>query len=322
LQGSIGMSSRLRVLAARPVFTVGEVTYTWEGVLDWAAARGSLDELRRRSRLGLALAARPELKDSLEQGVVSAAATAFRRKRGLLSAEELDAWLSRWELTVHEWGEHLERTLLVDAFPEGAEGDVAEEALEEAEYVDAVCSGLLADEANRLATDVALAAVEAGSEPPRTIEETIAAAAAARRAATADAGIEREIARRALDWTRLDLDVIELEDEGAAREAAMCVRLDGRRLAEVAADCRAEVEHLSAYVSDLEEWAQPHLLAAQAGELVGPVEDGGCYVIFAVNDRTAPASTDPALRERAGTALVERATRRAVEARVEWHDDL
>lgn len=321
MHGSIEMSARLRALGGRPVFTVGEVTYTWEQVLEWAAVRGTLDGLRRRSRLGLALSVRPELKDSLEQGAVSAAATSFRRGRGLLSAEELDAWLARWNLTVHEWGEHLERRLLLEAFPGETDGDPAEEALEEAEYVDAVCSGLLEDEAHGLATDVALAAAEEGSEPPAAIEETIAAASAARRKAKADEGVAREIARRVLDWTKLDLDMVELESESAAREAAMCVRLDGRKLADVAADCHAEVEHLSEYVTDLEAWAQPHLLAAQAGELVGPVEDGGSYVLFAVNGRTMPAATDPALRERAEAALVDRAIKRALEARVVWDDD-
>jgi hypothetical protein len=317
------MCVRFRALADKPIFAVGEVTYTWQRVLDWAAARGSLDELRRRSRLGLLLGARPELKAGLEPAAVSAAATAFRRRRRLLSAEELDAWLARWELTVHEWGEHLERTLLLSASPEEADGEVSEEALEEAEYVDAVCSGLLEEEADGLATDVALAAGEAGAgaESPATIEETIAAAAAAREKAGVGRGVDREIARRVLDWTKLDLDTIELDDEGAAREAALCVRLDGRKLAEVAADCHAKVEHLSAYVTDLEAWAQPHLLAAQAGELVGPVEDGGSFVLFAVRDRRAPESTDPVLRERAEAALVERATKRALETWVEWYGD-
>ena len=102
----------------------------------------------------------------------------------------------------------------------------------------------------------------------------------------------------------------------------MCVRLDGRKLVDVAADCHAPVEHLATYVSDLEAWAQPLLLGAQAGDLVGPVEDDGTYVLFAVQGRTAPASSDPALRERAEAALVQRAVKRATEIRVEWHDDI
>jgi len=317
------MCVRFRALADKPVFAVGEVTYTWQRVLDWAGAHGSLEELRRRSRIGLLLGARPELKSRLEPAELSAAATDFRRRRRLLSAEELDAWLARWDLTVHEWGEHLERTLLLNSSREETEGEVSEEALEEAEYVDAVCSGLLEDEADGLATELALAAgeAEAGAESPATIDETIAAAAAARERARAGQGVDREIARRVLDWTKLDLDAIELDDEGAAREAALCVRLDGRKLAEVADDCHSEIEHLSAYVTDLEAWAQPHLLAAQAGELVGPVQDGGSYVLFAVRDRRTPVSTDPVLRERAEAALVERATKRALETWVEWYGD-
>jgi hypothetical protein len=325
LHESVRMSGRLAALSARPVFTVGESAYTWDDVLQWAVVAGTLDELRARTRRGLSLSARPDLKDGLEQGAVSAAATNFRRARRLLSAEELDAWLAKWELTVNEWGEHLERKLLIAAFPDEPDGEVAEEALEEAEYVDAVCSGLLEDEADAFAADAALAdafAEETEAERPGTIEETIAAATAARQAAMSDEGVVKEITRRILDWTRLELDQVELADEGAAREAAMCVRVDGRELTDVAADCHAPVEHVVAYVSDLEKWAQPLLLAAQAGDLVGPAEDDGRFVLFAVQERTAPSADDPELRARAEEALVQRAVKRATDSRVEWHDDV
>ena len=54
--------------------------------------------------------------------------------------------------------------------------------------------------------------------------------------APSDADVEREIAAHALDWIRIEAETLELDDADAAREAALCVRVDGRSLADVAAD--------------------------------------------------------------------------------------
>jgi hypothetical protein len=325
VHGAISTSERLAALGRRPVFSVDGAEYTWDDVLAWSAARGALEGLRRRVYLGLTLAARREPGSLVDESAVNAAATEFRYDRGLLAAEELTAWLERWSLTVREWGEHLERALLLEGADDPAvDGDeISTEIVVEAEYVDAVCSGFLEAEADGFAADVALAAgasEDAGPGRQATVEETIAAAAAARRGAKAKEGVEREVARRALDWTRLELDVLELDDEGAAREAALCVRLDGRSLADVAADCHAWVSRLTTYVADVEPWAQPLLLAAQPGDLVGPLEQSGRFVLFEVHRRTPPSPADPAIRDRAETTLVERAVKRATDGWVEWHD--
>ena len=320
-------SSRLAALGARRVFTVESVSYSWNDVLAWAAALGQLDELREVTVRGLVLArSAAELGDPLDAAARSAAANAFRYERRLLSAEELAAWLERWQLTVTEWGEHLERTLLLDGGGEPEEASLLPgDAVAEAEYVEAVCAGFLERAATGFAADVALAeltADELGAERAITIERIVAAAAVAREGAKSAAGVEREIARRGLDWTRLELDLVELDDDGAAREAAMCVRIDGRELADVAADCRVTVSHQCAYLADLEPWLNAPLLAAQAGELVGPLRSDDGWVLVAVRDRAQPLPTDAGLRERAEAALVERAVKRATEGRVEWHEHL
>ena len=100
------------------------------------------------------------------------------------------------------------------------------------------------------------------------------------------------------------------------------MRVDGRTVVDVAADCGGAVRHTSVYLADIEPALQPLVLAAQPGELVGPVERDGAYVLLAVQERTLPASTDPELRQRAETALIDRAVKRAVEGGVDWHDDL
>ena len=76
------------------------------------------------------------------------------------------------------------------------------------------------------------------------------------------------------------------------------------------------------YLGDLAPSLQPSLLAAQPGELVGPIEDEDAFVLFAINGRTPATPSDPELRRRAESALVERAVRRATEGRVRWHEHI
>lgn len=319
-------SKRLRALGRRPLFSVEGMNYTWDDVLAWAEARGTLGSLRDRSRRGSdALRRAHELGIRPSSEAVSAAAASFRYGRGLLSAEQLAAWLSRWELSVAEWGEYLERTLLLDDGDQGGVEPDAAEPASEAEYVDAICSGFLEREALAFASDMALAdltPIEAAGDQRVMVERTLLAAATARRDAASEPGVEREIARHGLDWTRLELAVLELEDPGAAREAAMCIRVDGSDMEEVAAAARASVSRMSVYLGDLEPWLQPSLLAAQPGELVGPVEEDDQFMLLAVHDRRPASPSDPELRRRAETALVERAVRQATEGRVRWHEHL
>jgi hypothetical protein len=324
-------AERLAALGRRPLFSVEAMNYTWNDVLAWAGARGTLGPMRRTAHEGAAL-----LRQAAENGqrpsqeALSAAAAAFRYERGLLSAEELSAWFTRWNLTVSEWGEHLERMLLLErARSEGAltdPGALPDEAtLAEAEYVDGVCSGFLEQEARAFAADMALAdltPIEVAGDQRDMVERALTAAAIARREAASQPGVDQEIARRGLDWTRLELDVLELEDSNAAREAALCIRVDGSDITEVAAASSARVEHMSVYLGDLAPSLQPSLLAAQPGELVGPIEDEDAFVLFAINGRTPATPSDPELRRRAESALVERAVRRATEGRVRWHEHI
>jgi hypothetical protein len=326
MSDSTHVSQRLRILGRRPLFAVEGINYTWDDVLAWSEARGTLGALSERSRRGSASLRRADEAGTRPSSeAVSAAAATFRYGRGLLSAEQLSSWLSRWDLSVSEWGEYLERTLLLDDETEDQNGADEAPADLEAGYVDAVCSGFLEREALAFASDMALAdltPIEAAGDQRVMVERTLLAAAIARRNAASEPGVDREIARHGLDWTRLELAILELEDPGAAREAAMCIRVDGSPIDEVAAAVSAPVNHMSVYLGDLEPWLQPSLLAAQPGELVGPVEEDDQFVLLAVNDRKPASPEDPELRRRAETALVERAVRRATETRVRWHEHL
>ena len=301
-------------LGERPLFAVDGVAYGWSQVLE----RADLAAQRAPARRGVACVRRAEaLGGEPDDATVQSAAARFRYGRGLLSAEELELWLERWGLTVEEWGGYLVRSLLLERWAEKLAAIEAEfggdgRVVEEAEFVDGVCSGLLEREAHALAADAALA----GRSP--NLAQLAEAAAAARAAAASPAAVEREIAGRRLDWTRLDVDLLELADRDTAAEAALCVRIDLRELADVAQDCETVVERTSVSLGDGDAALAASLLAAQPGELVGPVERSGSFVLVAVRDRMPPTAADPELRRRAVTLLVDRAVERAVESRVEW----
>lgn len=302
------MAARVHELAGLvelPAFFVDDTAYSWGDVLLSAELRGTFARLTEETKLGVAAARRT----TVEPEAVRAAAAQFRHGRGLLSAEELEAWLARWRIELGEWTEHVRRGLLLER--RGAELEPAAEDAEVARAVavDAACSGFLEREARQLASAAVLAAGDAHG-----IAEIVASAADARAALGRASDVEREIELRALEWTRIDAELLELADMDAAGEAALCVRVDGRSLEDVAADCGVPLQRRAVYLED----AEHELLGARAGDLVGPVARDGGYLLVHVLERTPPSADDPELRRRAESYLVDRAIERELEKRLRW----
>jgi len=306
-------ADELAWLAGQPAFSVDGAPYSWGDVLLSAELRGTLEELTQATRRGLGAEGRLSGAEELR-----AAAARFRYERNLLSAEELEAWLARWHLELDDWTGHLRRTLLPHERTEPL-SPADDDGLEKAVAVDAICTGFLEREARKLAADAVLAAgAVASGDRGALIAQVTSSAAAARTALAAAADVEREVANRALEWTRIEADLLHLGDVDTAREAALSVRLDGRPLADVARDCGAPLERRTLYVEEAEQERLTELLGARPGELVGPVARGDGFLLVHVNARTRPNADDPELRRRAKSYLVERAVERELEARVRW----
>lgn len=254
----------------------------------------------------------------------------FRYERRLISSDEFAAWLERWRLSVDEWSSYLERSLLLERWASELDGaepvvHVEQAPYEHAEFVDAVCSGFLEREALRFAGDAALACLDADQatgERAVLIERIAAAAAAVRAEAASGRDLEREIAARRLDWTRLEMAVLEVSEREVALEAALCVRADRRPFGEVARDCGVPPKALTVYLEDVDSWLFPALVSAQPGELVGPVEHLNSWLLVAVDARSAPTASDPEVQRRAKALLVERVSEQAMRARVTWREHL
>jgi hypothetical protein len=266
----------------RPVFSVGRRQFRWSDVaerVDWEALKRSAS-----AQVGEA-----ELKD---------AEARFRYERSLVAAEEMEAWLQRWELSVAEWRDYLRGRLADD---------------ERAAWVTAICSGALERAAQELAAKAA--AAEALGEPDldraygRFVAEAVTPAA-----------LGSVLETRRSDWIRVDCRTLVFPAEAAAREAALCVRDDGMSLAEVAAQAGVEMREHVLYLEDAADELGSVLLSARTGELLGPLPLADRFALLLVDDKADPTLDDPEILRRVQEAARRRAIEREVVNRVTWHE--
>jgi hypothetical protein len=114
-----------------------------------------------------------------------------------------------------------------------------------------------------------------------------------------------------LDWVIVDLDTITFADEGAAREAILCVKEDGLSMQDVGALSRHPVTRERRFLEDVPAEHRDHLLSVEPGRLIGPLLVDGRYQVAAVLARTTPTIEDDRVGQRARAVLLEQAGRRA-----------
>lgn len=303
------------------VFSAGGHCFTWVEVVEWARARGEWAALEQR--VGALLAREREL---LAAGAlpstahVQAAADNFRDRHNLLTGDELEEWLEQHDVSVDEWKGEMLRSLLE---PSGNAAAPSPDVIERACWVHGVCLGQLAAYARRMAEEVA---VHVRDQPLILSPDVLAALPEERERFCADQlrmqVLAAEVTDNQIGWTRLDLRCLIHSDEMVVREAALCVRLDGRDLADVAADAAAGLHEISLLVDDIEPSLRTRLLAASPGELIGPVSTGSDYQLVVLVRRVAPSLDDPAVRSRAEETVITRALAAEVNRHVNWHERL
>lgn len=304
-----------------PVFSAGGHSFTWVDVIDAARVRGDWAALQRHVVGQLAreseLSAAGALPTSAE---TRSAANDFRYQRRLLSADELEDWLAQWDISVEQWMAEMRRSLLE---PADADATESPEDFDRITWVHAVCSGKLAQYAQTLAEEVAVHLGEQPSTPP---EEDLAALPGRREqfctAQLREPVLVTEVRNNKIGWTRLDVQLLIHPDEMVVREAAMCVRLDGRDLADAAADAGAQLADISLLLDDAEPVLRTRLLAADPGDLFGPLATGEDHRLGRVLRRIPPSLDDPAVRHHAEDTVIRRALAAEVNRHVHWHEHL
>lgn len=307
-----------REVLERAVFSVGGQDYRWADVIAAARAWSRWDETAGETRIGLAAVER--LSQPIAEAELDEARQAFRYARGLIAAEEMEAWLERWALKATEWTGYLRREIArAQAVGEGGaapdEADV---------WAEVVCSGELAVWARDLAARAA--AAQAGGTEPGQVEPDLARmdeehASFVERALTPEAAA-KALELRSSDWVRLSYIALEFPAAAMASEAALLLREDGLAPPDVAERAGVALQERETFLEDVEPGLSETLLSAPVGELVGPVPVEGGFALLSVTEKIAPTLADPVIQGRLQEEVPRRALEREVRNRVQWHEHL
>jgi hypothetical protein len=346
-------------LAGRRIFSLGEREFIWEDVVLAAHLWGDITALQRRT--GQALAAQHRLAKSVEgvsEDDVEEAANAWRYDHDLISADDLEAWLSARALVVDEWLAYIRRTELVRRTsgrvtkPNAASSDQIDDVL----LAEAMCSGTIAAVAEKLAGRAAVServTTERSSRAPAKAmirsavdrlpsavrrgglfdlsgAETVARAGTiaamdaiyARFVKTLAARnvLAREIESSALEWTVLKCKTLTFGSQAPAREAVLLIREDGLPIAEAGVVAKSKVVAADLVLEDVGGPVRDRLVGAQPGDLVGPISTDGGFIVTLVTKRIPPSVDDREIRERARDRVERRTVGAEIEKRVRWHE--
>jgi hypothetical protein len=317
------MARREEVLD-RQVFSAAGRSFSWHDVIEAARAWSDWSEVERRAREALALP--PGAEERVPREELETAQNEFRYARNLLAADDLEVWLAGWGIEVDDWLRHMRagvsRRHGSGAGP-GAPGDSGR--LAAAAWAEAVCSGELERLARKLAERCAVLEATEETIPPELSAADFARMDQVHRsfrdAAVTEEALERRLQEERLEWTRIEGRYLAHASEDIVREAALCVREEGRELEEMAQAAGARYEPAARfYLADAEDQLKAHLMAAASGELYGPFPSGEEHWLLEVGARVAPSLDDRELRARAASEVAEHAVEQQVLQRIRWHE--
>ena len=322
-------------LLGQLVFSIGRQQYYWDDVILSARLWGDWADLEKELREGIACLKRlDKAEEEFDPEELESAANDFRYERDLLTAEEAEAWLNRWNLSADSWMEYLQRFMLRRKWADQlveivARYRVTKKEIHSSLHAEAICSGHLARFARALAARASAyeKALEAGwvRDEPKSAE-------AAGRIRLLEAsyqrfcdhvvdaqGIKNQVDAHRLDWIRFNCRYVLFYQEQMAREAALCARDDGMQLDEVAANASIAPQNATLYLDEVEPSLRDRFLSAEKGALIGPLNWDKAFGLFLVEDKIIPAVEDPEIKQRAQETLLESAVNREINKRVKWH---
>jgi hypothetical protein len=342
------------MLSAERIFAVDGEEYGWCDVVVAAARNGAWATAERRARLGAACvehAARTG--DLLAPGALEAAAREFRYARDLITAQSMQQWLAGWGLSAKEWTAYLRRDLNRARWPAGADVllqryPVSAEEAAPLTLRDIICSGDLDHWKRSLAGRAAAAsslgasmiAPDRGEVPlpdilrpalpllgasiddlrvsTRRVQALDDAFERFREAQVTDAAVRNYVGRRQIEWVQFDCRMMAFPEEDMAAEAALLLREDGEGFTGVYAVAHAEPRVARFFLDHITGPARNEFLAAQTGDLVGPVRLGNEYALYLIREKVLPSPRDPEVRRRAEEGVLDNALRQQFDRRVRW----
>ena len=290
--------------------------------------------------------------DLVSKAEVTEQMRAFRLQRGLLSAEDMRAWMEPRGLSIGAVNAVAARVV---ARRRGGAGTAPPpDEVAGAIVAEAICTGALTEigwwladrmlSAKATAADITALALEsvrvqrlvfseactiagrASQEPGLLRAERIARITALDDAyrsweasVTGDADLSRRLREHELDWCRYELEELRLTLPGAAAEVARQLA-EGVDAREVAAAAGVPVAVHDVVLADGSAELIRALTGAVAREVAGPWEEAGEHVVVRVRERHLPDTADEQLVARARAELVDDAAARLRAGRVRWHD--
>lgn len=303
----------------RLVFSAGEHDFRWADVVTAGRAWSRWAAITRLTTAGLAAAEGPG--QPIGGAELEGAGQSFRYAKGLLAAEEMEAWLAHWALSHADWLDYLRRQI---ARSRRSDAPANRDADEDAVWAEAVCSGTLAELARDLAARVA--AAEANGRRAGPVETDLARMDEAfqvfTREALTPAAAAKTLELHSADWVRLTFTELEFGERGMASEAALCVREDGLSIPEVAQRAGVAVRERESLIEEIDPELSRPLLSAPPGELVGPLPVANGFALLRVSEKVTATLEDPVIQDRLREEVPRRALDREVRNRVRWHERL
>jgi hypothetical protein len=328
------------------VCACGNNEYKARDAIDAAFFRGEL-ELSWKAFLRRVSAEKraEELDLQLDDDAVNGAAETFRYNHDLITAEEMEQWLSARWLTLDDFSDYLARQhwdqiVGEEVEPENTDLTSAASELRELFIVELLFSGELDRLTTRLIWRLAAHAANATENPePITTArhrffdrdrvtaaqvtdqlnrlardqqwfDEIAALEAAY-SQRCQALLNARERKKELDMLRIPLtqfeaEVIEFESADAAKEALFCIREDGLSMEEVAAEGRYPYRQISFLQENVPNELEQKFLSAAFGDLLGPLARGDGFELYRIIKRDEPRPDDPTVQQRIDQRLIER----------------
>ena len=330
------MAERGREAWTRPMFVAGSRPVAIGEIVLAAHCRGELlPAWNRVLQLveGERRAADADDDTEADDSALQSLSEQFRYDRDLITAEETERWLAERGLTLHDFQAYCVRHYWADRAGDAGEPTFIDYESATDELWELLRAELLLDgELDRMALALSwrFAAAQAeradhGSErsggsarataadpsvepwierlgcDSRTLEEILGLEAvyqATRDRLMTPDRIQRSLGSLRLPLSRVDLETIDVDSLDAAHEVVLCVRVDGRALAEVASDGGLPYERSAVLFEDLVPELQQRVVSAASGDVLTPLPHVDGFHVHRLLARNEPDAADEQVRAR------------------------
>jgi len=342
----------------RVIFSSGERGFTAKEVVDCAVVRGEIDPLWKVFlRLAECDRLANERELEVDDSALDSAAIAFRYKHDLITAEETERWLEDRGVSLAEFSEYFARQYwgrscsgTVD--PPKSSYQTAAPEEKDLFLVDLILSGSLDRMAERLSYRVAAQADEERDDKAslsegcarflatakidpgdladwlaqlgrgqKWLDEILVAEGAYQRRVSrilTEQAFQKELGSMHLNFTRFELEAVEVDSRDAAAEVVACVRNDGMEMSEVAEESRYPFHHSEVLLEDVPLEQQQRFLSVKAGTLFDPIPRSDAFEVWRVKTRTEPSLQDPVIRARLESRIVDRCFNELLSKYIDW----